>query len=419
MKKNIYLLLFLLIPLLTLTVNAKAEAASVRGVWISYVDFPDAGFYNKNEADFIKNSETVFKNLKKYGFNTVYFHVRPFDDAIYPNSSFNWCSHISDKPLNYDALKILINTAHKYNISFHAWINPYRITLDKIYNPAKASTTERIVSGVMEIIENYDVDGIHFDDYFYPAAKAGNQFCNVPQEERMSNVNNMIRSVYSAIKNYDPDIIFGISPSGNIEYSQSIGCDIDTWLTEDGYIDYIAPQIYWSDNYISGKKSRTLYSDTLEEWSDLGLGNIPVYPGLALYKSGINSGTDRGWKSTDNIVKQVKLSNFYDCNGYIMFSYKDLFTPAGKKELASYMKYFSSLKLKKTSLRIRKGRKYNISKIVSVKKKYSSYIKYSSSNKRIASVSERGVIRARKKGYARIYIKGIAGSKTGCLVRIY
>lgn len=419
MKKYTYFLTLLLIALLSFTNDEKASAASMRGIWLSYVDFEDAGLYNRNEQEFIQNSDTVFKTLKKYGFNTIYFHVRPFDDAIYPNSSFKWCTSLSDKPLKYDALKILIDTAHRYNISFHAWINPYRITMEKIYDPSKTSTIEHIVSGVKEIIENYDVDGIHFDDYFYPAAKAGNQFYDVPEKERMEYVNRMVQSVYSTIKNYNPEIIFGISPSGNTEYAESIGCDLNTWLTEDGYIDYIAPQIYWSDIYISGKKTKTLYSDRLEEWSDLGLGNIPVYPGLALYKAGIRSSIDRGWRNTDNIAKQVRLSDFYDCNGYILFSYRDLFTSAGKKELASYMKYFSSLKIKKTTLRIKRGRRYRFSKLISVKKKYKSYIKYSSSNKRIATISSNGVIKARKKGYVRIYVKGIAGSKTGCLVRIY
>lgn len=419
MKKYFLFFTLILMTLLSFRNEKQASASSMRGMWISYVDFEDAGLYNKSEADFIKNSDTIFKNLKKYGFNTVYFHVRPFDDSIYPDSSFKWCTSLADEPLKYDALKILTDAAHRYNISFHAWINPYRITLDKIYDPSKESTTERIVRGVKEIIENYPVDGIHFDDYFYPAAKPGNQFYDVPEKERMEYVNKMVKRVYNTIKSYNPDITFGISPSGNIKYAESIGCDLNTWLTEDGYIDYIAPQIYWSDNYKPHKKVKTLFSDRLEKWSNLGLGNIPVYPGLALYKAGVISSTDRGWRNTDNIAKQVKLSDFYDCNGYIMFSYKYLFTNSGKKELASYMKYISSLNIKKTTLRIKKGKRYNISKLVSVSGQYSSYIKYSTSSKRIASISQNGVLKAKRKGFVKIYVKGIAGSKTGCLVRVY
>lgn len=423
-KKNLCFFVFVFALLLSVFSHAgasHASAASVtRGMWLSCFEYEEAGLYNQSEAGFKKSCKTIFKTLKKYGFNTIYFHVRPFDDSIYPDSSFKWCKWLSDEPLDYDALQILINTAHNYDISFHAWINPYRITTEKIYDPASDSTTDHIISGVKEIIENYDVDGIHFDDYFYPSVSPGKQFYDVPEDERMEHVNNMVSKVYSTIKNYDPDIIFGISPAGNVEYAESIGCDLDTWLTEDGYVDYIAPQIYWSDDYMSGKKSKTLFTDRFEQWADIGLGNIPVYPGLALYRGGMKSNVDRGWKKrTDNIAKQVKLCDFYDCNGYIFFSYTYLFTPGGKKELASYMKYISSLSVDKTSLKVKKGKTCKLSKLVSVKDKYSSYIKYSSSNKKIATVSSSGVIKARKKGRVRITIKGIAGSSTSCLIKVY
>ncbi len=339
LKKCIYILTLMLLPFLIPKNSGHAAAGTadnmeVRGIWISYVDFEDAGLYNKSEADFKANTQKMFNNISRRGFNTVYFHVRPFDDAIYPNSSFNWCKYISKKPLNYDALSILIDTAHQYNIQFHAWINPYRITLNKIYNPAKKSTTRRITAGVREIIENYDVDGIHFDDYFYPSKSKGNKYYKVSVKKRMKNVNRMITTVYSAIKEYDKNIQFGISPAGNVEYAKSIGCDLDTWLTYDGYVDYIIPQIYWSDNYILNGRKKTMYSDTLDEWADIGLGNVPVYTGLALYKAGTKSSVDRGWRrSFNNLKKQIKLADIYGCQGYVMFSYKYLFTRAGKKEI--------------------------------------------------------------------------------------
>lgn len=339
LKKCIYILTLMLLPFLIPKNSGHVSAGTadnmeVRGIWISYVDFEDAGLYNKSEADFKANTQKMFNNISRRGFNTVYFHVRPFDDAIYPNSSFNWCKYISKKPLNYDALSILIDTAHQYNIQFHAWINPYRITLNKIYNPAKKSTTRRITAGVREIIENYDVDGIHFDDYFYPSKSKGNKYYKVSVKKRMKNVNRMITTVYSAIKEYDKNIQFGISPAGNVEYAKSIGCDLDTWLTYDGYVDYIIPQIYWSDNYILNGRKKTMYSDTLDEWADIGLGNVPVYTGLALYKAGTKSSVDRGWRrSFNNLKKQIKLADIYGYQGYVMFSYKYLFTRAGKKEI--------------------------------------------------------------------------------------
>ncbi len=338
-KKYAYILILIIIPFFVLNNSEHASAGAadnmkVRGIWVSYVDFDDAGLYNKSESVFRTNTEKMFKKIKKRGLNTVFFHVRPFDDAIYPVSTFDWCTYISKKPLSYDALSILTDTAHRYDIEFHAWINPYRITLDKIYNPAKKSTTKRIVNGVLEIIENYDVDGIHFDDYFYPSKTKGNKYYKVSIKKRMKNVNRMVSAVYSAIKEYDEDIQFGISPAGNIKYAKSIGCDLDTWLTYDGYVDYIIPQIYWSDNYIVNGRKKEMFSDTLYEWSDIGLGNVPVYTGLALYKAGTKSSTDRGWmRSRNNLKKQVRISDKFACQGYVMFSYKYLFTPAGKKEM--------------------------------------------------------------------------------------
>lgn len=397
-----------------------AHAGSVhRGIWISYVDFDDAGLCNKNEADFTRAADKMFAKLEKYGFNNVYFHVRPFDDSIYPSDTFEWCSYLSDKPLGYDALNILIDTAHKHKLSFHAWINPYRITLEKIYNPAKQDTTDRINDGVYEIISNYDVDGIHFDDYFYPSPQKGKQFYKVSEEDRMNNVNNMIGTVYNTIKSYDENILFSISPSGNTMYARSIGCDLETWFTQEGYVDYIIPQLYWSDNYRMDGKKVKYFTQTLGEWCELNTNNIPMYIGLALYKAGIYRSEDPGWRNSfKNIVSQVKLCADYSCDGYVMFSYKYLFTEDGKKETAAYIRYISGLKLTKPAVRIKKGGKFNLNKIISIKKRYKSALKYTSASKQIATINNKGIIKARKKGLTRIIVKGLAGSKVICPVRV-
>jgi len=400
--------------------TATANENELRGMWISYVDFEDAGLYDKDETDFTKNADKVFKTLKKYGFNTAFFQVRPYDDAIYPSDEFKWCTSLSPEEPDYDPLEILIEKAHKYEIDFHAWINPYRITQDKIYNPAKQSTTKHILNGVMEIIENYDVDGIHFDDYFYPSKHKGYQFYSVSIKKRKAHINKMIKTVYSAIKKYNPDITFGVSPSGNIEYSESLGCDIEAWLNEEGYMDYVLPQIYWSDNYITGKGTTTFFTDVLDEWFFMSEEVTPIYAGLALYKSGITSYIDRGWKkSTRNIINQVKTTREYELNGYVMFSYRYLFTKEGKREIANYMKSISGLKLSSKNLKLKKGKKYNIKKDVSVNPEYTSSFKYSSGNKRIATVSSNGIIKGRRRGVTNIYIRGIAGSTVTCKIRVY
>ncbi len=328
-----YIILFSLTHITASASDGNSED-SHRGIWFSYTDFEEAGLYNKTEAEFRKNANKVFKRIKKYDFNAIYFHVRPFDDAVYPSNEFKWCTYVSDEPLSYDPLAIMIEYAKLYDVEFHAWINPYRISHTKIYNPKKQKVTDRIVRGVMEIIQNYDVDGIHFDDYFYPSKRKGNQFFKVKKRERMDNINAMVSTVYQAIKSYDSDITFGISPAGGIAYAKSLGCDIKTWLQTDGYVDYIIPQIYWSNNYISGGKKVKLFEDTLFDWLDAGLGNTTLYSGLALYKTGYQSSIDRGWKkSRTNIQRQIKQSYKFGADGYVMFTYKSLLTPDGKKEM--------------------------------------------------------------------------------------
>lgn len=425
MRYSKKILLYFTICLLTFFLSnifnepSIAAAARHRGIWLSYVDFEEAGLYDRTEEDFITASEKIFSTLETYGFNNIYFHVRPYDDAIYPGSSFSWCEYLSPEPLEYDALRILIDTAHRHNISFHAWINPYRITTDTIYNPAKDSTTEHIAEGVKEIIENYNVDGIHFDDYFYPSPQKGRQFYSISAEDRMTNVNYMIQTVYETIKNYNEDILFGISPSGNTEYAKSIGCDIETWLTEDGYIDYIIPQLYWSDNYRIGRKKVRYYTQTLKEWTSLNTNNIPMYIGLALYKAGTKRSEDPGWiNSNNNLADQTKLLRKYKCNGQVLFSYKYLFTPEGRKETAGYIKYISNLKSNVNTITLKKGRKYNFAKHISVNKAFKTTFKYTSSSKRTAVITNSGIITARKKGLTRITVKGLARSKVTCLVKV-
>ena len=143
----------------------------------------------------------------------------------------------------------------------------------------------------------------------------------------------MIKKVYRTIKDYDSSIEFGISPAGNREYAESIGCDIKTWVNNTGYVDYLIPQVYWSDNYHRNGKKITLFTDTLDDWTSINQGNVPLYTGLALYKSGLKDAADRDWKKySNNIAKHIEISENYSMDGFVMFSYASLLTKEGKKE---------------------------------------------------------------------------------------
>ena len=314
----------------------------MRGVWIAYVDYKNMGLYNKSETVFRANAAKMYKKLKDDNINTVFFHVVPCNDAIYPSDYLKWSHYMFVKKPSYDPLQILIELAHENDILFHAWLNPYRKTMKKSLNPGKEASIDRILDIVNEIIDNYEVDGIHMDDYFYPS---NGQFKKVSVKKRKKNVNNMVRQVYAAIKETDEEILFGISPAGNISYAESIGCDLDTWLSKDGYLDYIVPQIYWSDNYkLNGRKTR-LYSNRLKEWAALNKNDTPMMIGLALYRAGTKDSYDRDWKKKNNIiVTQIKKEKAAGCEGFVLFSSTYMYNKSGKKEMKNYRKYMKSIR---------------------------------------------------------------------------
>ena len=247
-----------------------------KAVWFSYLDF---GILKDNdEGSFRVNVNSIYQNLIDQGLNTIIVHVRSFSDAIYPSAIYPWAEFITSSPegLDYDPLKIMIEMAHEKNIKFEAWINPYRVSTYSsktkqikninyqcsflellnnpgnsiieydnvgetclILNPADEGARKLVLEGVKEIIQNYDVDGIHFDDYFY----VDQAFPFVNPEIRCQNVNNLVMEVYNLIKTSGKEITFGISPAGNIQNCLDMGADVKTWLSEEGYIDYIMPQI--------------------------------------------------------------------------------------------------------------------------------------------------------------------------------
>lgn len=320
--------------------TGSSISKEVQAVWISFGDYRSAGLYNRSKSAFQTNASRYFKKLKKDGINTIYFHVVPCNDAIYPSKYLKWSSYMFESAPDYDPLEILVETAHKNNMTLHAWLNPYRKKMGVSYNPGAASSLNRINRIVKEIITNYDVDGIHFDDYFYPAKAKGAQFHSVSVAKRKKVINKMIRTIYQTVKRQSPTLQFGISPAGNIEYAESLGCDLDTWLSKDGYLDYIVPQIYWSDQYRLGGKVTTLYTNRLNKWVKLNQNNTPMYIGLATYRAGTYSSSDLGWKrKNNNLVTQIKKEKEAGCNGFVLFSSSYMYRSRSSKEMDNYRDY--------------------------------------------------------------------------------
>ena len=369
----------------TLSYNLKDEK---RAIFISYIELQE---YLK-EKD-IEEGENVIKemvnNLYNDNFNMIILHVRPFSDAVYKSSIFPYSKVISKaegEDPGYDVLEVFINEAHKKNMQLHAWVNPYRIRnttdisdiskdnpaykyLDTnnvkvienkgiFYNPASDVVTELIIAGIKEIISNYNVDGIHFDDYFYPddtidlenyQEYIDNGGMLSLSDYRLNNTSNMIKKVYETIKKVNKNITFGISPEGNINNNyDSNYIDTKKILSEEGYIDYIMPQIYF------GFSNELMpFMDVINMWNSLvKVKSVKLMPALAFYKAGISdtfakSGEDEWICNNDIIKKQVLTSrNVSNYSGYSLFRYSYLYNDNYKTDAVSneYSNYLSIVK---------------------------------------------------------------------------
>lgn len=156
--------------------------------------------------------------------------------------------------------------------------------------------------------------------------------------KKRSNVNKMVKSVYSTVKDLDSGVSFGISPAGNIDNCRAAGADVDKWLSESGYIDYIVPQIYWTNQWGGGGKT-TMFTNRLKAWKNLNKNGTAMYIGLASYRTGIKYSDDPGWKKkSTNLADQLNLLRAYGCGGYALFSAKDLYRSAAKTELSNLSK---------------------------------------------------------------------------------
>lgn len=322
--------------------------------WISYLDYSDI-MLNKSEQEFTDSVREMLSEAENQDINTVYFHVRAFGDAYYKSDLFPTGSFLNQ---DYDPLEILISEAHSLDISVHAWINPLRCQTAEEFvsisddfitkkwfnefqdtyicnvngrmwlNPAYDKVTDLITDGILEIIQNYDVDGIHIDDYFYPATDESfdkSAFSDSGQSDltqwRINNINKLVSEIYSTIKNYDDNILFGISPQGNmdIDYNSQFA-DVKKWCSDSGYCDYIVPQIYF------GFQNDTCpFEQTFRQWYDITENSdVSLVIGLAVYKQGkedkwAGSGKNEWIEDSQVIEKQQDFIKKYNNVGFSLY----------------------------------------------------------------------------------------------------
>ena len=231
--------------------DTKVPGGEYRAVWISYLELGGM-LTGKTAGQFRSNIGAAYDNVKNLGCNTVIVHVRPFGDALYDSDYFPSSYLITGTEgdnLPFDPLKIMVEEAHNRGLTFEAWLNPYRVALNAatpgsfaenslLYthpdwvkangegyylNPALPQVRDYICEGVAEIVQNYEVDGIHYDDYFYPTtdpAFDSQDYADANtalslEDWRRENVNALVSETYRTIKSIRPACRFGISPQGN------------------------------------------------------------------------------------------------------------------------------------------------------------------------------------------------------------
>ena len=354
-------LLLLAAPLFAQTYRPVREtpplpAKEFRGAWVAVVhniDWPS----RKGLSASAQKAEllAILNRMATLNMNAILLQVRPHADAVYRSSRepwSHWLSGTMGKSPGYDPLKFCIDEAHKRGIEVHAWFNPYRALsnsshaaskdhvtrsaphITKRYgggvwcDPGHPETSSRALGAILDVVRNYDVDGVHLDDYFYPYPKDGKTFPDGRSPaQRRAIVDRFVKSLYDQVKAAKPWVRVGISPFGiwqpgvpsgieaGLDAYNQLGCDARKWLAN-GWVDYLAPQLYWRD-----QPRKQSFSALLEWWRKQG--RRPVWPGIAT--SRIKSSDDPG-RPASEILKQVGLSRSIDRNyvGHIHWSVSGL-----------------------------------------------------------------------------------------------
>lgn len=354
-----------------------------KAVWIAYYELSEFT-KGKSEYEFEQKINDEFSKLSSYGFNTVTVQIRPCADAFYLSKYFPSSVYFNGTQggeMLYDPLEIMCSVAQKYKLNIEAWINPYRVSQDddytklssdnfavknkkmtkvvdgKIYfNPAYDKVTDLIIKGVKEIVRNYNISAIHFDDYFYPT-----QNKNFDKKEykkyggdlsltdwRRQNVTNMVKKVHEAIKTVNKSVEFGISPASNIENDKNnLYADVETWV-KNRYVDYICPQVYFGF-----KNVYQPFMFTVKKWVKLCENtDVDLYIGLPLYKA--NTKDKYAAENDKNIINEFKnnndiisrqityISKIDKIKGYYIFSFSQLTSENAKEEVSNMLKVMQS-----------------------------------------------------------------------------
>lgn len=370
----------------------KFNENEVRGVWVSTVaniDVPK-GLPVKEYQDYLIK---MIENIASYKINTIIFQVRPVSDAFYPSKLNPWSRYITGvegQDPGFDVFEFVINEAKKHNIKVHAWMNPYRVsgaTLEQLgktkeeyleslaesnfarlhpehtildgsgkilLSPSHPEVIDFVTKTIIEVAENYDVEAVHIDDYFYPYAKIPEEtefddylkYRTSPEQSlsdfRRMNVDKMIKNIHDELKKLlskkEKKVEFGISPfaiyrthssiveggwdkgsfhsAGVLQCYEELYSDVYKWM-EEGWIDYVVPQVYFPF-----ERKDVTYHDLTKWWSErCAETHTKLYIGMGLYQMGSNE----TWQNPEEINNQLSFNqNFENVAGTIFFTYHDL-----------------------------------------------------------------------------------------------
>lgn len=371
--------------------NLQPPKRELRAAWISTVERID---WPKSTTDPEQQKQEFIDLLdfhQSLGMNAVVVQVKPTADAFYQSELApwsHWITGVQGKDPGYDPLAFMIEEAHKRNLEFHAWFNPYRISMDTdlsklvedhparqhpdwvmsyggklYYDPGVPEAIQYITDGVMEVVKNYDVDGVHFDDYFYPNRfdgegypdqatydKYGKDYPGDINAWRRQNVDTLIYNLSQEIKKEKNYVKFGISPFGvwrnkSVDPNGSdtnagqpsydnLHADIRKWVIE-GWIDYVTPQIYWSFGF-----APAAYEILVDWWSELieeHNANTHLYIGHADYKVGSDANFTDPYEIPNQLIYNL---NYEQVKGSIHFTTRDLIgKPELRNKIAEVYKY--------------------------------------------------------------------------------
>ncbi|MCL2560432.1 MAG: family 10 glycosylhydrolase [Turicibacter sp.] len=382
---------------------AATRKDELRGVWVTTVrnnDFPSPAVFNGefHLEQFKKEFADILATCRKFNLNALFFQVRPEGDAFYPSGVNPWSQYLTGEQgtspgvPGFDPLTYLITATHQAGMEFHAWLNPYRLTPstgkakdrkaaleflspshyarrhpDWVYfyhgqlflDPGVPAVTEFMVATVDEILNNYAVDAIHLDDFFYPYPylkdgkmhyfsdtspdkktyeKYRTDASQTIEKWREANINGLVYHLHQTIQRYNRStgkyVEFGISPFGIwASEEEAIGgsktspgqlsslqeyVDTKLWI-EAGWIDYIVPQVYWAfDNELSP------FDVVAQWWNDVVAGTgVKLYIGLGLYLYE----EDQLWQDPEEIIQQLKfIRQLPNVDGFVFFTYHNLVT---------------------------------------------------------------------------------------------